>query len=92
MWAKPQTGTASALTTCTTMTGWQFTETSGSATAQLSIRDNAAGGTVYALINLAASESVGEQMGDNPVVAPSGAWYVKIESGAARWVMYGSGN
>jgi hypothetical protein len=78
---------ASADVSFTDVLGWQFTEQTGLAGAQVLLRETDATGPIVADIKLAAGESAGEQY--NEALELAGGLFVDVELGAIRGAVYG---
>jgi hypothetical protein len=78
---------ASADVAFTDVLGWQFTEQTGLAAAQVLLRETDANGPIVADIKLAAGESAGEAFTEALELA--GGLFVDVELGAIRGAVYG---
>lgn len=90
MIAKSETGTASAASTLTMLSGWTVSETAD-ATAVVTLRKynaTAANGAVVARITLAAGGTSAVSL-DHPIDVTPAPLYVEVTSGAVRWSVYG---
>lgn len=89
MFSSIATGVVSGASGFGTLSGYTITETAGFP-AQVSLRE-AASGTIVALINLVAFETVREQFGDNPITFTGDGFkfYFSVDVGTVRWTAYG---
>lgn len=70
------------------LTGWNFTETAGSA-AEVYIRDGSASGTIVVDIKLGAGESAGESYYHPLMCQGASKFYIDVASGTVRGAVYG---